>query len=118
VSVIKVIQLLFFSLMLETYLHKRERETEKKRGRKKKFFLLTRENAPAQWEKGKKIKMLRRASSVFLLAFLNLSRDINNQTLLCPSFFFSFCFVLSRENEYRRREKTTRFSEATIYTFP
>jgi hypothetical protein len=35
----------------------------------RKILLTTHENAPAQWEKGKKIKMLRRASPVFLLAF-------------------------------------------------
>ncbi len=106
---------------METYLHKRERTRAQE-----KFFLLTRENAPALWEKGKNIKMLRRASAVFLLAFfLNLSGDINNQTLLCPLFFsfsVSFCrerMSIEEEREREREEKKKNgFSEAITYTFP
>ncbi len=101
---IKVILLLSFSLVMETYLHKRERTRAQE-----KFFLLTRENAPALWEKGKNIKMLRRASAVFLL----------------PSFFsfsVSFCrerMSIEEEREREREEKKKNgFSEAITYTFP
>jgi hypothetical protein len=52
-------------------------------------------------ERERENKIRRPASSVFLLAFFwNLSRDINNQTLLCPSSFFFFLrFILSREKK-------------------
>lgn len=88
---IKLIQILsFFAClrcvsMLEIYLHKKEQTRAEE-----KFFILTYENAPIQWEKEKNIKMLRRASSGFYLPrfFFNLSRDINNQTFLYSSVSF------------------------------
>jgi hypothetical protein len=62
---------------------------------------------------------------LFACFFLNLSGDINNQTLLCPLFFsfsVSFCrerMSIEEEREREREEKKKNgFSEAITYTFP
>ena len=80
VRMIKMILLPILSQMMETYLHKRERE--------KKFFSLTRENASVFEEsRNERKKILQTACSLpfFFFFFFNLSRDINHPTSVYPA---------------------------------